>query len=204
MAFLGSVVTPVAPGQSGLGAYRIAAYSGLTTGVAAAAPLFSLRWTDTTNICAINYLKISMQTVTAFTAAQRLAFSAKIARSFTAADTGGSSLTLATNNCKLRTANASTLFAAASILMATTGTLTAGTRTLDSNPILTQQGSVYAAATALPDPPIQNIFDASGNNGNPIVLVANEGLVILNDVLQGAAGTVVLSVDIGWSEHAAY
>jgi hypothetical protein len=204
MSTFGLPVTVNPPGASGLGSYRMGLYSGLTTGLSADDPVFGMRWTDSTNTCAIKYLRVRMAVITGFTAAQQLAFKARVARAWSVTDTGGTSVTLSTNNGKLRTANASTLFAAASVLIATTGTLTAGTRTLDAQAFLTGHGKTLAAAATVQDANIESVFDATGPNSDPIILVANEGIVITNTVAQGAAGTVVWSVDVAWSEHVSY
>ena len=204
MSSLGLPVTVLPPGASGLGAYRLGLYSGLTTGLSANDPVFSVRWTDASNTCAIKYLRVRMAVITGFTAAQQLAFQAKVARSYTVADTGGTSVTLSTNNGKLRSSNASTLFGAAQVLIATTGTLTAGTRTLDAQAFLTGHGKTLAAAATVQDASVEGVFDATGPNADPVILMTGEGIAITNTVAQGAGGTVVWSVDVAWSEHASY
>ena len=114
------------------GAYRIVGATGtMSAGLAAAAPVFSWRWaTETANAkCAIDRVNVSINSLgTGFTAGVGLV-ELMVARAFSAADTGGGTLTLTTNNAKRKTGMPTTALSEARI--ATTATLSAGTRTLD-------------------------------------------------------------------------
>jgi hypothetical protein len=185
-----------------LGAYSFAKPSGtMAAGLAAGAPIWSLRWTNT-NLCLVQSVRISVMALgTAFTAGQMI-FDLITARSFTVSDTGGNAYTLTTNNGKKRTSMGSTLIASGDLRIATTGTLTAGTRTLDN----IAQGEIMQAASAVANTSfIQNVdfIDfAQGADNHPIILAQNEGLVIQATV--PATGTWAFSVSVDTIETASY
>jgi hypothetical protein len=184
-------------GNSG-GAYRITTMSGAMTTVAAAGPVWSLRWTNTSYNCLIWVFKWYWVTTTAFGTAQALDHSLYIARQWTAADSAGATgaqATITGDNCKKRTANATTKVDG--IFYGTTGVLTAGTRTLDPQPIIYRVGYSGALNAYLLDNQPQ---DFKSRQEGPIQLMANEGLVLQNTTLMGATGVIKLVVECAWTE----
>jgi hypothetical protein len=194
-------VTPRPIDYGSLGVYSLGAGNGATAMAAALAansPIWSFRWGNASNLAAIKKVLISAgDSATAF-AAGAVKFELFVARSFSASDTGGTSILPSGNQNKLRSSMGTTLLTDARI--SATATLTAGTRTLDTNPI----GGVYVAVPAtagatliVPTP----LFQA-GAGDHPIILAQNEGLVIQATV--PGTGTWFFSVQAQWEELAAY
>lgn len=191
---------PLSKGSAG-GRYRLSFASGLLTLVAAktatAGHLAALRNSSATKTLLLERLKIRLAVITDFTSAQRLGASAWIARSYTASHTGGTAATLTTNNAKKRTSDPTTALGDARI--GTTGELTAGTHTLDAVASLIAEGGVADAGATVENKVIENEWSEK-ESGSPIILAQNEGIVIANNVLMGAAGTVALTVEAEWRE----
>jgi len=192
-----------------LGHYRI----GMTTGTIAAAlaangELFQFRWTDATRLCVVQKVLISAGANVAATAAGLVNLDLTVARSWTAAGTGGTAATITGNNQKTRTSQGTTLLGEARC--ATTAALGAGTKTLDSQAI----GNVFigigtgaittSAKLGLVDK-IDLLEVDADMSIHPIVLAQNEGLVIKNGATAWpAAMTWGMSVTIVWAEVSAY
>jgi hypothetical protein len=175
-------------------------------GVAAGGLVFSFRWnpSTTTNLCMIRRVEVGFATTTAFTAAQSVQYSMQIARSFTASDTGGTSLSLAqANTGKMRTTMPSSAFTSTgNIQIASTGAMSAGTRTLDSYPIA-YAATFGPAASAIPTVmPITAMYQHQSGD-YPLILANNEGFIVSNVIAMGAAGIINLTVNVEWMELSA-
>jgi hypothetical protein len=173
--------------QDSLGAYRVAAFSGLTTVLAANAEVFQFRWTDATNIAVLKFLKVRVAVITGFTAAQELAFDAILAASWSADGSGGTTITPGATNLLKRSSYPQSKVGAMRI--STTGALTAGTKTLYGN--------------ALQDAAIEETLDMTNSGDDPAIFGQNEGLVVRNIIAMGAAGTVRWAVQMAWAEFLA-
>lgn len=196
------------PDYGSLGVYSISTATG-TIGAALAAngELFQFRWTDATRLCAIHSVQIAGGANVAATAAAVVHLQAMIARSFTAAGTGGGTATITGNNNKLRTSMGTTLLG--ELRTATTAALGAGTKTLDSQAvggvaIAIGTGALTVSPSMQLIPPTF-IFNAADNGYHPIILAQNEGLVVKNGaVAWPATMTWGMSATITWSELTAY
>lgn len=186
---------PLPPGA--LGSYSIAAESGLIAATLAAdSTLFSFRWGDAANYAVLDYVSVSVAVSAAITTGVATGLELIPARAFTASDSGGTGLTLTTNNAKLKTNFSTTL--ATDIRIATTGALTAGTRTLDAQPIGTViYGTGTTAGTTLLAGTI--LFDRATNT-YPYVMNQDEGFVINNPITGPATGSFIVSVIARWIE----
>lgn len=199
--FLADRVT-IKPNDVGsLGAYAVASLSGtIAAGSAANANVFSMRYAGAAGTFALirRVLINAIDITTAFTAGEVI-FKMFVARSFSASDSGGTSL-LSTTNC-MKTGMAASGMAA--IQIANTGALTAGTRTLDTQPVGVLVNAIAATANipllAAPAPPI---FDATPPGKWPLVLATSEGFVIQSTV--PATGTWVFSAQVDWEEVNAF
>src|SRR5262245_58271222 len=181
-----------------LGIYSLAAASStMTAGLAANSPIFSFRWGDATRFALLKRLLSSAGSIAAFTAGF-CTFQAFKATSFSASDTGGTSLAPgATAKLRSSTMGSSLI---TDVRMSSTGTLTAGTRTLDSFPFGSLNSSVVATAGT---PPIAPNFLFQALPGEyPEVFAQNEGFIIQATV--PATGTWVFSVQAVWEELTAY
>lgn len=171
---------------------QVSSKTGTLTGVAANGPVFSIR-NASANLMLIRKIQIGYIT-TAFTTAGYQDFSAYIARSWTGADSGGTTITLTGNNCKLRTSLGALTSAAAFI--STTGVITAGTRTVDTNAIGTYGSWISAVGSGFG---LTTIFD-QGPGDYPLVCANNEGLVIQAVTAMGASNTGILTVMVEVAE----
>jgi len=204
-----------------VGHYRTVALTGLTTGMAANAPIVAIRMAPAAAQPSSIYLRaliqrlsIRAQVVTPFTAAQELSLSAFIARNWSAADTGGTVLTLTSPNAMLN--SISDTAPQLSIQVAGAGALTAGTRTLDANPFLYVAGAQTSAAASLTGPfgALADEFLINSDQEYGINLQGTlvpwqslgnqfgpEGIVVQSNIAQGAGGTVRVAVEIEWVEY---
>jgi hypothetical protein len=170
----------------------------MAAGLGAASEIFQFRWTSS-NLCAIELITVSAGGIAAFTAGMAV-FDVVFARSFTVAGTGGGTATITGNNQKLRTSMATTVLGEART--ATTAALTAGTKTLDSQALASVASSTTATAGTVIVPAGTVLFSSAGNSGYPIVLAANEGVVVRATV--PATGTWTGAITIKWAELSAY
>jgi hypothetical protein len=186
-----------------LGAYSMGLTSGALTTAAAGGTVFSFRWAPATStqLCMVRRVEIGFSTTTAFTTAQALQYSLQVARNWTASDTGGTAaLFTQTNTGKQRTSMPTSAFASGGQLMiATTAANTAGTRTLDTQVLGFTQGASTGVGTVFTSAPI---FQHSPGD-YPLIFANNEGFIINNVVLMGAAGVINLTVNVEWMELSA-
>ena len=179
----------------------VAAVSGALTGAAANSAVFSFR-NLSANPVIVRRVGVGFICTTGFTAAQQLNWGLKVARAFTASDTGGTAVALTGNNCKARTSLGT--LSSVDCRISSTGALTAGTKTLDTND-LGIAGAWAAAATAgaLLIPSSNNLL--SHDTGDyPLVLAINEGFNVMNLTAMGAAGVGTLYVSFEVAEASAY
>lgn len=189
------------------GGYRISLYSGsVVAGLAAAAPIFSCRWTSTSARMIVQSIMLDFYVVTAYGAAQAIANSLYFARSFNVSDSGGTAVTTTQSNDQaLDTKQIGVGGSAQSLLfagngdmrIASTATLTAGTRTLDDQALYSWLGSASAIGASSNNP---DLCLGQQDATNPLTLRANEGFVITNDILLGATGVIVWNICLEWTE----
>jgi hypothetical protein len=180
------------------GIYRVAAISGVTTGIAGAGVLFSALWRSTTLKALLYTLEVKMSLITPFTAAQDLGFDAVVGRSFTAAHTGGTAVNLTSNNNKIIVGYPSSGFT--DMRVATTAALGGGTVTPDAQPFMAGYGGQALAAAAAQHSPVIGLYDHYAPNKRSIILSQDEGILVRNGVAQGAAGTVRFIITMEWIE----
>lgn len=183
-----------------VGWYSVGLKSGALTGLAAGAPLFTLR-NLASNLLMVRRIGVGFLTTTAFLAPQIVDFGLTGARAFTASDSGGNAVTLTgTNNSKHRTSLAApTNF---DMRIAGAAALTAGTRTLDAAPMASVaafSGALGAGLAPAPGNLLQH--DASDY---PLILALNEGLVITALTAFGATGVGTAYVNIEFAEAVAF
>ena len=130
------------------------------------------------------------------------------ARSWTAAGTGGTRLTLTGNNCKLRSSMATSEVNDAGMI--TTAALAAGTKTLDTTDLGQVAFGIGTGAITV-SVPLQLIggsdgvlFDADGEGQHPLVLANQEGFVIRTGIIMPATMTWNLAVNVLWAEVPAF
>lgn len=177
----------------------------IAAGLAGGSELFQFRWTDTTRLAVILAVRISASVSTTFFAAGVPAqLSLVRATGWTVQGTGGTGITPAAL-MKKRSSMASSVLAANDMRIATTAALGAGTKTLDAQAICTRCAGapITASLNGTIVAPGTTLFRADmGEGQHPIVLAANEGLVVTATV--PGTGTWTLQVEIDWAEVAAF
>jgi hypothetical protein len=178
----------------------------MAAGLAALAPIFAFRWTQASNLALIYSIEISAGANVAATAAANCAFSAVVARTWSVVDTGGTAVTPATNDCKLRASMGASLVN--DVRISTTATLTAGTRTLDGQNLGQVAFGVGTGAITTAENltlvPLTQLFGAK-KSGMPLVLTTNEGFIIrTGNVAFPATMTWHFGVNVHWAEVAAF
>lgn len=194
---------PVAYGAGGY--YKLGATSGtVAAALAANSEIFQFRYVTAASRLALVYaVYISAGANVAATAAALCAFRLTAARSWTAAGSGGTRLTLTGNNVKLRTSMATSEVNDAGI--STTGALTAGTKTLDSTDLGSVSFGILTGAITVQVPgiilPKIDLLEISQQGNHPLLLANQEGFVIRTGANAfPATMTWSFSVAVVWGE----
>jgi hypothetical protein len=196
--------------SSGGRLFRLAATSGLITGLSANDVMFA--WRNPDSFQWIAELRVKWRTVAGFTAAQEMALGAHLVSSFAATnyasgtdlsnpasnpayirqDEGfGASLTKATEKSRLVSGN---------VRISDTGALThAGSPVIQSQPFLWDAYAELAAAATVHKGRAEMLF--APNDQRELVLGADGGFIVRAPVALGAGGTGRLSVEVSWYER---
>jgi hypothetical protein len=186
---------PYSQGQSSIG-YSLSHLSGtMAAGLGSDAEIFQLRNSGTRRMVVHSVSLDGLAgSATAF-AAGFAKVALFVARAWTADGSGGTDRTPATDSNQLRTADAISLATARG---SATAALTAGTKTIDAvAPVGLWSFSTGTAASVIYVPQKTYLFRAADANA-PIILDAQEGLVVLATV--PATGTWQFGVTAQWQE----
>ncbi|MBL8794268.1 MAG: hypothetical protein JNM56_10200 [Planctomycetia bacterium] len=187
-----------------LGHYRTSHRAVLVATQAANSRLFELQNAHATNLIVIHDIRVEWTQTAAHTAAIMDSLDIYRCTSFSAVDTTN---TVTPAISKLRTSFATAGANVRGITVAGIAAgMTGGTLTKDTAP-LRQFGLWMTAAvpTAGPTSRLDGSYTPKVADGeSPLILVQNEGLIIENRVLLGAAAGSAVSIDIEWSELTAY
>lgn len=213
----GAVRNELRPTDVGsLGSYSMANLTGtFAAGLAAASPIYSMRWGDATRAMLLRRISLIARNVTTAFAAGATLFELVVARSFTVSDSLGTSILPTGNSQKRRTSFGTTLIT--DLRISNTAALTAGTRTLDAQPVSLIRGMVPATSinypfvgkgiTNIPGASTvafaldwQDLFVLDISSEWPLVFVQNEGFIIRATV--PGTGTWEAGVLMEWSEIA--
>lgn len=186
-----------APGNTHIGGhYRTLISTGLTTGIAAAAAILSLRWTNADRALLLNRIRAWATIETAFTTAQRIALDLVRVNNFTAADTGGTLIDLGDTVRKERMHMRNSSIT--NLRIATTGALGAGTGSEEAH---ASGGLVFAGLTNVVGAMAGGeLFNVLAGQEHPFMLGSLEGFRIRNRVAQGAVGVVTFDLELDWTE----
>lgn len=171
------------------GQYVLNATSGLLTLIAAgtstAGHVAAFRNGSSTLKVVVNRIHAKWWTTTGFTTAQEVGIDLIMARSYTAAHTGGTAVTLTTNNGKKNAAHA-TISTDLDFRIGDTAALTAGTHTLDAQPFAVAGAQELADGASV----VKKFFDLdyTPSPGAQLVLAQDEGFILRNRILGGTAG----------------
>lgn len=177
--------------------FRTPAVSGLVTLVAAgtssAGHLFSFRNPHASRSVVVTRLRLFWATLTGFTAPQEIGFELFKVTGYSVDATGGTAVTPQ----KRRT---STVASVATARIATTGALTAGTiGAFAAQPGLRRSVLELADGATIAKRSFEVDWIPRDDHGE--VLAANEGLIVRNAVLMGAAGVGRLMVEVDHFER---
>ncbi len=201
------LVATRAPAFGALGAYSMAAVTGLIVATGAANAIqFAMRWGDATRLALIESVEVAAVVTAAITTSVPYDLALFICRSFTASDSAGTAITLTGNNQKRRTSMGTSLVTDMRINSTLAAGLTAGTRTQDSQAAGrvigasgTSVGTQFFGANPLP---LYRCDLMSGSH--PIVLAQNEGIEVVSPLAGPATGTLEIVVKLNWMEVAAF
>ena len=187
-----------------LGHYVVDVATGaIGAGMASYGELFQFRWTANSNLAVIQEISVTgMRATTAF-AVGAIDIKATVARAYTVSGSGGTALTLTTEEATLRTNMGTSV--AGDVRVATTAALTAGTHTLDTQDL----GRITTHSSAGPGVaapiigsiylPITTLFKADLASGEyPLILADDEGFVVRATV--PATGVWNLGIRVKWAE----
>lgn len=180
------------------GHYRMAAATGATTTIAGGGAIFSMRWGISNGLFILKRAQVGAIVTTAFTSAQQIDLDIVRATGFTAADTGGTAITLTGNNQKKRAIMNSSQVA--DMRIATTAALGAGTRTQDAQAFGIGVCVPSAANTAFQTGGFIDLYKEDTVAEHPEAFGNNEGFQIRIVTTQGAAGVVKFYLVLDWAE----
>jgi hypothetical protein len=170
--------------------YRLSSTSGLLTTIAAGTSTLGhcgvVRFTSTAGLkFFVKRLRVHWETVAGFTAAQELAFAAFKLSAYTAAHTGGNAVTVQGVGHSVTPSLTARL--------GDTTALTAGTQTIGAQILSGRFAELAALATVQ-----KGFIDEEVNDDvEPIAVLAHqEGILVRNEILQGAGGTGRLTMEL--------
>ncbi len=201
-----------------LGHYATAQRSGtIANSIAAGSTNFlaSVRWSDATRFMVLMRVKIAIGIVAANTTSTQWAFQAMVVRGFSVDFTVGTALSMVgvTNTNKMRASMGASLMGASGPRIATTGVQTGQTLTQDTAPIAIATLPLLVASTATGTAvalgvgvgsPMTTLYEWTGLGQHPLVLAANEGVVIQPAVATPSDGSFTLTTQWEWAEVAVF
>lgn len=182
------------------GAYSLSVTSGvMAAGLAANAEIFQFRWTSATLVALLRSVRIEAGNAGTAFAAGVATFGMRQARTWTVDGTGGTAITVATNDQKKKTAFATTAAPSGTgIRVASTAALGAGTKTLDGNDFAGLTCGVLATAGHTILTPGTYLWERNTSDEWPIYYAQNEGFVVRATV--PITGTWTFNLDMEWNE----
>lgn len=197
------------PAFGALGAYS----KGLTTGQIAAtgaanAVIWAMRWTDATRFALIERVRINAVVGATITAAVPYNLQLFFSRGFTVSPTTsiGTTGTFTGSNGKRRTSMGTSLMGGMWILGTVAAGLTGQTLGNDTDPlgvIVGASGTAIGSQFFGVGMPC-DLWGAEAAINHPLILAQNEGLAIQAPLAGPATGTFAITVDVDWTEVAAY
>lgn len=205
------MTTPAQIARSGGGKlFRLAATSGLITGLSANDVMFAWRNPDLLQFIA--EIRVKWRTVAGFTAAQEMAVAAHLVSSFVAANySGGTDLSDPASNpayircdegfgASLSKATDKSRLVSGNVRIATTGALThAGSPVIQSQPFLWDGFAELASAATVHKGRADMVYAPSDQRELPFG--ADGGFIVRAPIALGAGGTGRLSVEVCWYEY---
>jgi len=177
------------------GHYRMAAVTGLTTVIAAAGGIFSVRWTDTSLRFILQRLQISAVITTAFGTAQEISVDLAKLINYSVADSGGTSMLPIGTQYKKKTTMADSVINDARV--STTAALTNGTATAQAAMSSTIMPFILNAVGSSAG---GVLYDTRPGEEAPLEIAQNEGFRVRLAFTMGATGVVRWQLIMDWAE----
>ncbi len=200
-----------------LGHYAVSQRSGtIAATIGAAGHLASVRWADATRLMVLQRIKVGISILSAVTTAIEFTMQAVVVRGFSVDFTTAStaiSMTGVTNTNKMRASMGASLLGAVGPRVCTTTVMSGQTLTADAAPFaMTIFPALYAStstgtAVALPAgaaSPMMTLYEWTALGQHPVVLAANEGVVLQPVSACVGSGTFALYTQWEWSEVAVF
>ncbi len=205
-----------------LGHYAVALKSGATVSIGALGHISRIRWAPAASLnnvfCVLMRIKVGFSIISAITTAVQMDFDAIIHRGYTVDHSAG--ITSANMAAVPRTnamRSGQGLGAMSSSQMGTSGpgicttvVISGNTSTADANPFAMVVFDSPAAITGtVTQPagrgaPMATLYECTAAGQHPVVLSANEGVVVREVSAGPASGTTSLYVQYEWAEVAVY
>ena len=188
------------------GYYAVSSRTGLVTGVAAGATIWSVRWPHPTKLMVVDLLRVRSVVTTPPTAAQEWGMDAVVARVFTDSGATGTSPPIAgAGGFKKRATYPLSAMIGASAsprawFQVATTTSVGGTFVADQSPFIDDCAWELAAGVAVPRSRIFLEKDYADAGDAPIQLRQDEGILVRSVTLLGAAMVIRVSVEFAWHE----
>lgn len=200
------------------GHYAVAQRSGeIAATLAAAAHLARIRWTDAAHFCVVHRIKVGISFSAAVTTAVEMTMRAIKVTGFTVDfTTNMTSISMgASKTNMMRGTMAQSLMGANGPGICTTAALSGQTMTADAAPFaiapLPTLAAVTATGTAVALPVGQTnltgmvtLYEHTALGAHPLILAANEGVILQNHLAGPASGTFALYTQWEWSEVLVY
>lgn len=180
------------------GAYSLSIQSGtIAAALAAASPVFAMRWSSTTHMALVTDVRVSMIGSAGFASGHHHLTLDKVT-GMTTDPTGGLDKTPTGNTGKLRTAMVASKMA--SVRVSDTALLTVAGDAYEATPVGGAHAGALASANVTQLAPVSVVrrTDTDDTTVHPLVLDTDEGLVLRATV--PATGTWTLIVDVEWME----
>lgn len=178
------------------GQFRTVATTGATTLIAAGGPLLSMRWSNPDRAFIINRIRAGVTVGTAFGAGQEVSIDLCRVINMINPDTGGTAITVGENGRKGRSNMMPSVLA--DLRISAAAALGLGASSVEETPMcFTLMGGMLNVAGSMS---MQTLFDMEAGHEGPIVCLRNEGFRVRNRTLMGAAGVLVFTFEIDWSE----
>lgn len=193
------------------GYYGVAQASGATVSLAAAAHLASLRNSSAAMLLVLLRIKVGFTVNGAITAATQMDLQAVLARAFTADfTTNSTAASLSSGANRVRGVMATSVLGATGPRIATTAAMSGQTLTADANPFamtaFTNQPSGNATVTQAVGVghPMVSLYELTPGYQHPIILAANEGVLIQPVTTGPVTGSIKYYVQWEWAELASF
>lgn len=199
------------------GHYAVAQRSGsIVATIGAAGHLARIRWTDATRFLVLHRIKVGVTVDGGITTATELTLRAIVVRGFSVDFTTAItqvSMAGVTNTNKMRASMSASLMGTAGPGICTTTVMSGQTLTADAAPfavaslpglLATNSTGVAVAVPVGFGTSMVTLYEWTGLGQYPVVLAANEGVVIQPHVAGPATGTFALYTQWEWAEVAAF